>query len=361
MMNIQSIVVLISLLVGITLVLIFSDILFGCDQQILLVINKEKEFPASCGGTLLDALSENKIFIPSACGGKGTCGHCKVKVESGGGETLPTEENFLSRQEKNEEVRLACQVKVREEAIYISMSEDLLGAKEYNTEVVALEDLNYDTKFLKLKLLSPKNIDFKPGQYVQILVPGYEEFRAYSIASPPSQKDVLDFVIRHIPKGLCTTYIHKALRVGDVIKITGPYGDFFLQEHSDKDIVCLARSTGIAPIRSIVMHLKEQGMPRDAHGYFSGRAKQDILLDAEMKEMEAKHPNFKYYIVLSRPNPDDNWEGETGYITDTVPKYEESLENKEFYLCGPPEMIDAAMETLKNNGVSEEQIFFDKF
>ncbi|MDW7739878.1 MAG: 2Fe-2S iron-sulfur cluster binding domain-containing protein [Bacillota bacterium] len=360
-MDLQSVLILVSLLVGITLVLIIADFLIGSNQKILLRINKEKEFTISSGGTLLDALSENKIYIPSACGGKGTCGHCKVKVDSGGGEILPTEENFLSLGDKKEGVRLACQVKIREDIIDVSMSEDLLDAQEYIAEVVVLEDLNYDTKFLKLKLLSPNVIEFKPGQYVQILVPGYEEFRAYSIASPPSQKDMLDFVIRYIPKGLCTTYIHKALRIGDVIKITGPYGDFYLQEDSDKDIICLARSTGIAPIRSIVLHLKERGMTRDAHGYYSGRTKKDILLDDEMKALEEKHPNFKYYIVLSRPAPDDNWEGETGYITDAVPRYEESLENKEFYLCGPPEMIDAAMETLKRNGVSEEQIFFDKF
>lgn len=359
-MNLQTVMVLNILLVGITVLLIFADILLGGNRQMLLRINKEEALSVSGGGTLLDALSQNKIFIPSACGGKGTCGHCKVKVESGAGDILPTEENFLSRQEKKEGVRLACQVKVRED-VDISMPEDLLEAREYVAEVTALEDLNYDTKFLRLKLLSPDTIYFKPGQYVQILVPGYEEFRAYSIASPPSQKDMLEFVIRYIPKGLCTTYIHKALQIGDVIKFTGPYGDFYLREDSKKDMVFLARSTGIAPIRSIVMHLKEKGMPIETSSYYSGRTKQDILLGEELKKIEEEHPNFKYHVVLSRPAPEDNWEGETGYITDKVPEYEKSLENKEFYLCGPPEMIDAAMEVLIKHGVPKEQIYFDKF
>jgi len=359
-MSLQTIFVLIFLLVVTTVLLSFADVLLGGHKRTLLRINKEKEFSVSGGSTLLDALSEKRIFIPSACGGKGTCGHCKVKVESGGGDMLPIEENFLSHEERKEGVRLACQVKVRDD-IDITLPEDFLEAKEYIAEVVALEDLNYDTKFLKLRLLSPETIDFKPGQYVQILVPGYEEFRAYSIASPPSQKNMLEFVIRYIPKGLCTTFIHKALQIGDVIKFTGPYGDFYLREDSDKDKVFLARSTGIAPIRSIVLHLKEKGMPFEASSYYSGRTKKDILLGEELKKIEEEYPNFKYYVVLSRPAPDDNWDGETGYITDTVPKYEDSLENKEFYLCGPSAMIDAALKVLTKHGVPKEQIFFDKF
>ncbi len=361
-MNLQTFFILIFLLIGVTVLLAFTDILLGGHRQTLLRINKENEFPVSGRGTstLLDALSENRIFIPSACGGKGTCGHCKVKVESGGGDVLPMEENFLSPQEKKEGIRLACQVRVRDD-IDINLPGDLLEAKEYTAEVVALEDMNYDTKFIKLKLLSPETIDFKPGQYVQILVPGYEQFRAYSIASPPSQKDLLEFVIRYVPKGLCTTFIHKALRVGDIIKFTGPYGEFYLQEDSGKPIVCLARSTGIAPIRSIILHLKEKGLTRATHSYYSARKKTDILLDDELKAIEEKHPNFFHYVVLSRPGPEDHWEGETGYITDTVPKFEESLEEKEYYLCGPPEMIDDAIDVLVSQGVPKEQIFFDKF
>ncbi len=359
-MNPQTVLVLIFLLAGVTVVLSFTDVLLGGRKQTKLRINKEKELPVSSGGTLLDALSENKIFIPSACGGKGTCGHCKVKVESGGGDILPTEENFLSPEEKKEGIRVSCQIKVKED-IDISLPEDLLEAQEYLAEVASLEDLNYDTKFLTLKLLSPESIDFKSGQYVQILVPGYEEFRAYSIASPPNQKNVLEFVIRYIPKGLCTTFIHKALQVGDVIKFTGPYGDFYLKEDSDRDKVFLSRSTGIAPIRSILLHLKEKGMPTEACSYYSGRTKKDILLGDELMKIGEEHPNFKYYVVLSKPAPDDNWDGETGYITDKVPMYEDSLENKEFYLCGPPEMIDAAMDVLSKHGVPEEQVFFDKF
>ncbi|MEW6523614.1 MAG: 2Fe-2S iron-sulfur cluster binding domain-containing protein [Bacillota bacterium] len=360
-MNLQSVLVLNVLLVTITVILSVADVLLGSNRQQLLRINDDRELSTSGGGTLLDSLAEQRIFIPAACGGKGTCGHCKVVVEEGGGDVLPTEEGFLTPQEREEGVRLACQVKVRED-LSIRVHEALLEAQEYLGEVVVLEDLNYDTKFLKVKLLSPRTIDFKAGQYVQILVPGYEEFRAYSIASPPSQRDALDFVIRLIPKGLCTTYIHKALAVGDTIRFTGPFGDFFLNEQSDRDITCLARGTGIAPIRSITLHLKEQGMPRNVSFYFSARTKKDILQYEEFKQLEAEFPNFKYYVVLSRPAPEDNWDGETGYITDTVAKYQgDSLKDTEIYLCGPGVMIDAAMEVFDKIGVPKEQVFFDKF
>ncbi len=365
-MNIQTILVFISLLVGITVVLSAADILLGGQGQALLKINKnedlEKEFPVSGRGrgTLLDALSENKIFIPSACGGKGTCGLCKVKVESGGGALLPTEENFLSSQEKKEGIRIACQLKVREN-IDINLPGGLLEAQEYTAEVVALEGLTYDIKLLKLKLLSPETIDFKPGQFVQILVPGYEEFRAYSIASPPSQKDTVEYNIRYQDKGMCTTYIHKALERGDRVKLTGPYGDFYLREDSDRDIICIGGGAGMAPIRSMVYHLKEQGMPRKIHFYFGARTKKDLFYVQDMRNIEEKYANFKFFVALSEPYQENDWEGETGFITDVVEKYESSLENAEGYLCGPPPMLDAAMNVLIEKGMPEEQILLDKF
>ncbi len=362
----QTIFVFISLLLGITIILSVADILLGGHGQSLLMINRgndlEKEFPVSGKGrgTLLDALSENKIFIPSACGGKGTCGHCKVKVENGGGAILPTEENFLSFEEKKDGVRLACQLKVRED-IDINLPGGLLEAQEYTAEVVALEGLTYDIKLLKLKLLVPETIDFKPGQYVQILVPGYEEFRAYSIASPPSQKDAVEYNIRYQDKGMCTTYIHKALEHGDRVKLTGPYGDFFLREDSDRDIICIGGGAGMAPLRSMVYHLKEQGMPRNTRFYFGARTEDDLFYVRDMRNIEEKYPNFKFYIALSEPQQQNDWEGETGFITDVVKKYEGSLEDAEGYLCGPPPMLDAAISVLTEKGMPEEQILLDKF
>ncbi len=357
-MNLQTALIFNLVLIGVTVVLSVGDILLGFQKKTVLRLNQKHQFPVTGGGTLLDALSENRIFIPSACGGKGTCGHCKVKVDGGGGDILPTEESFLSREERRDGVRLACQVKTRDD-IDVTLPDEVLLAKEYVAEVASLEDLNYDTKFLKLRLLSPESMDFKPGQYVQILVPGYEEFRAYSIASPPSRKDVLEFVIRYVPKGLCTTFIHRALQVGDLIKFTGPYGDFHLEEDSDRDVICIGGGSGMAPMKSIVSHLREQGMLRNVRFYFGARKKKDLYFIEQVREIEEAHPNFKFCVALSEP--DDDWEGDTGFITDVLQKYESSMADHEIYLCGPPPMIDAALELLAQHGVPEDRIFVDKF
>jgi len=359
-MSIQSILVMISILVVVTGVLAVADITLGSHEEKEININDKLKLKGSGQDTLLTTLANHKIFIPSACGGKATCGHCKVVVESGGGDLLPTEKGLLTKQEMKEGVRLACQVKSRED-MKIHLPDDLLEVKEYTAEVVALHDLTRDIKHVKVRLLSPKTIHFRPGQYVQTLVPGFEAFRAYSVASPPSQMDTIEFTIRHIPKGLCTTYIHKALRVGDKLKFTGPYGHFYLKEDSDRPIVCIAGGAGMAPIRSIVSHLKEKNMPRKVSYYFGARSKRDLFFEDELRSIEENYPNFKFYAALSEPAPEDNWHGETGFITDTVRKYEDSLVDAEAYLCGPPPMLDAAVKVLMMKGISQERVLFDKF
>ncbi len=359
-MGMQPILVMVSILVVITGVLAAADITLGSHEEKEININDKITLKGSSQDNILTSLANHKIFIPSACGGKVTCGHCKVVVESGGGDVLPTERGLLTRQEIKDGVRLACQVRAKEN-IKIHIPEELLDVKEYTAEVIALYDLTRDIKHVKLKLISPKTINFRPGQYVQTLVPGFEAFRAYSVASPPSQNDIIEFTIRLIPKGLCTTYIHKALRVGDNVKFTGPYGHFYLQEDSDRPIVCIAGGAGMAPIRSIVSHLKEKNMPRKLSYYFGARSKNDLFFEEELRSIENEYSNFKFYAALSDPAPEDNWEGETGFITDTVRKYEDSLEDAEAYLCGPPPMLDAAVMVLMAKGISQERVLFDKF
>ncbi len=359
-MNLLPVYVMGSLLVGITTILAVADYFLSSHKIKQIKINDQQIIPLTDEKSLLDALSEEQLFIPSACGGKGTCGHCKVQVVSGGGDVLPTEEVHLSRGEKKEGFRLACQLKVKDD-IAITIPEELMNVEEYTAEVVKLEELTHNIKHLKLKLLHPETISFKPGQYVQIMVPGFEEYRAYSVASSPGQKDAIEFTIRLIPGGLCTTFVHKALEIGDIVKFTGPYGDFYLQEETDHEIVCIAGGAGMAPIRSIVHYLKEKGMPRKVRYYFGARAVKDLFFEEELHSIEQEFPNFKYYTALSDPDPDDQWEGDLGFITESVQKYEASLENAEAYLCGPPPMLDAAFKVLVSKGMKEENILFDKF
>ena len=359
-MNIMPVIVMVSILVVIALLLAAADYFLASNKERKIVINGNKDLEVTGDGTLLDHLSINKIFIPSACGGKGTCGHCKVHVQNGGGEVLATEKAYLSPQEIDKGIRLACQLKVKDD-IQITLPEELLNIQEYSGKVIEIRDLTYDIKFIRVDLVPPYSMDFKPGQYAQIKVPGYDVFRAYSIASPPSSRDSIDFIIRLVNKGLCTTYIHKALEVGDNIQFTGPYGDFYLKEDSDKEIICIGRSTGMAPMRSILHHLKEKNMPRKVTYLFGNSYKEDVFMLDEFEEMAKQYPNFRFIPALSRPKPSDNWTGEIGRVTELVGRYFGTVEHCEAYLCGPAVMLDEATRVLRNKGMDPGNILYDEF
>ncbi len=207
------------------------------------------------GVSLLSALIDNKVFIPSACGGKGTCGFCKVGVVSGGGPILPTETGFMTRAEIKSGTRLACQVKVKED-ISIEIPEALLSVKEYNATVASTISLTHDIKEVTFNLIEPVEIEQEPGQYIQIQAPGPDGpvFRAYSISSPAYEKNIAQVVVRLIPGGIASTYIH-GLEVGDNIMFTGPYGEFELSQDEETDIVCVGGGAGMAPITNIVHYI----------------------------------------------------------------------------------------------------------
>lgn len=325
-----------------------------------ITINKEKILTVNGGNTLLNYFAENKIFAPSACGGKATCGYCKVEVLSGGGQILPTEEVFISRPDRIKGVRLACQVKVKND-IDVLISPDLLEAKEIKVVVTRIDDVTSDIKYVFFKLEDPPSIKFRPGQYVQFKIPETDEFRAYSVASSPSQESVLELTVRLVPNGLCSTYIHEALDVGDKITFTGPFGDFYLREDSGRNIICIGGGCGMAPIRSILLHLKEKLMPRKVMYFFGARSKKDLFFTEELRELERQFPNFKYYPALSESKPEDNWSGETGLITQVVERIMSEGSDQEAYLCGPPPMIDASIKVLKQKGVHDIYIYYDKF
>jgi Na+-transporting NADH:ubiquinone oxidoreductase subunit F len=325
-----------------------------------IVINGTRTFKVKGGETLLSYFMANKIFIPSACGGKSTCGFCKTKVLTDVGDLLPTEAVFISKEEKLEGIRLACQVKVKKD-IEISFPEYLLDTKEYMTVVTKVESLTHDIKHLTLRLDSSDTIGFKPGQYIQFKIPGAEEFRAYSIASPPSHGDEIELIIRLVPGGLCSTYVHEILKEGSHATITGPYGDFYLREDSMRDIVCIGGGCGMAPIRSILSSLAEKGMQRKATYFFGARSKKDLFYTEELRKLERDYPSFKYIPALSDPTPTDQWEGDVGLITQVVEKHLRDASNAEAYLCGPQPMIDASLKVLTSKGMKQENVLYDKF
>jgi Na+-transporting NADH:ubiquinone oxidoreductase subunit F len=355
-----QIIILNSLLLLVTIILIKIENFLYPVKECKVIINKEKIIKGDIGSTLLSTLSENKIFIPSACGGKATCGYCKVKVLSGAGSMLPTEIVFITREERKMGLRLACQVKIKND-IEIFIPPHLLTAKEFKGIVKEKNILTHDIKHIAIQLIEPKEIEFKPGQYIQFKIPGTEEFRAYSIASSPSKKNIIELIVRHVPGGLCSTYIHEVLEVNDEVNFTGPFGDFFLRDDSKKDIIAIGGGCGMAPIRSIVLHLIEKGMPRKFIFFFGARQKRDLFYVEEFRKIEKEFSNFKFIPALSEPKVSDKWDGEVGLITSVVDKYIEDARNFEAYLCGPPPMIDASIAVLTKKGIDLNSIYYDKF
>jgi len=330
--------------------------------EVKININKEKEMTVNGGDTLLSSLNDNKIFIPSACGGKGSCGYCKVKVNDGGGIVLPTELGYLSKEEINKNIRLSCQLKVKEN-IQIEIPDELLNAREYTATVEFIKDLTPRIKHLRFRLEGDDEIKFKPGQYIQIKTPKYkgndeEVFRAYLVASSPSNKKFVELIIGYVEDGICTTYIHKHLKEGDKISFTGPFGDFYYKE-SDREMVMVATGTGMAPIISILEYMRENNINRKATFYFGSRYIEDLFFIERLKELERDLHDFKFVPSLSKPNED--WSGEVGRVTDAINKYLIDGENVEAYMCGSGKMIDSTVTVLKKKNLKEENIYYDPF
>lgn len=319
-------------------------------------------FEVRGGGTLLQVLYESKIFIPSACGGKGSCGYCKATVGEGGGPVLPTELPYLNRSEVRSGVRLACQVKVKKDTS-IKIPEEILFVKEFKAKVVNPKALTYDIRELNFELIEPAEIKQRPGQYVQILAPGPdgEVFRAYSISSPAYDKHKVQLMVRLIPGGIASTYLHK-VQDGDPITFTGPYGEFHLSEDPNVEIICVGGGAGMAPMANIIFTLYSRWPDRTCYLFFGCRGTRDVFYLDEYKELAKKHPNFHVIYSLSDPLKDgETWDGDTGFIHLSCDKRLEKGVPRQAFLCGPPPMIDAVTVVLKEKGIAEEDIFYDKF
>lgn len=334
-----------------------------------ILINKRKTLQAKGGSPLLFTLASQGIFIPSACGGRGSCGVCKVKIFTDVGPYLPTELPYISKEQMKENIRLSCQIKVKKD-LEIEIPEELLFAKKFKAIVEKIRDVTYDIKELTLKLVDPEVIDFRAGQYVQLSVPPYDKIkgitqRAYSISSVPSQKDRIELLIRLVPGGAATTYVHYYMKQNEQVEFTGPFGEFYVRE-TDAMMICVAGGSGMAPIKSIIFDLYEKGVTnREIWYFFGARSLRDLFYLDLFKELEQKWNNFHFIPALSNPLPEDGWNGELGLITDVLNRYlKERIEPskpKEGYLCGSPGMINACIQVMKNNGISEEKIYYDKF
>lgn len=332
--------------------------------EVKLIINDDKEFTVDGGSSLLSTLTSEKIFIPSACGGKGTCGYCKVQIIEGGGPVLATETPFLSAEELADNVRLSCQCKVKQD-IRIQIPEELFNVKEFDAVVEEVIDLTNVIKKLRFKLPEGQEFSFKPGQYVQLKAPLYEGndeevYRAYSIASSPSDKGYIELIIGFVPEGIATTYVHHHLNIGDKVTINGPFGDFYYQDN-DREIVMVAVGTGVAPILSLLNYMKTNGIKRKATFYFGAKTPKDLFMLDYFKELEESLYDFKFIPTLSRVKDEDNWQGESGRVNNAIEKLVLDGDNKEAYLCGNEPMIDSVVKSLMDKSVPEELIYYDKF
>jgi len=390
------------LLVGLLLV-VESQLTVKGDRRIVINGDESKSIATPGGKTLLSALIENKIYLPSACGGKGTCGTCKCKVLEGGGDILPTELSLVSRKERIEQVRLACQVKVKQD-MSIQIPDEIFNIQKYTATVISNDNVATFIKELVLKLDEGQTIQFKAGAYIQIDIPEYEaEFkdfsvaekykaawkqynlltlkaksdepanRAYSLANPPVETDLLKFTIRiatpppgkeDLPPGVGSSYVFN-LKPGDRVTISGPYGDFFAKQ-TEREMCFIGGGAGMAPLRSHIRQLLlGEGSKRRITFWYGARSRQEMFYDEEFKELEARFSNFSYHVALSDPQPEDKWDGPTGFIHQVALKQylgdHPDPTEIEYYLCGPPPMVAAVEKMLYDLGVENDMIAYDKF
>jgi len=322
----------------------------------------ERAMVVKGGETLLSTLYDEEIFIPSACGGKGTCGYCKLNVVSGGGHVLPTETPYLTRKEMRAGVRLACQVKVRQD-IELRIPQEYLNVRLFSATVASTRSLTHDIKEIRLSLVEPEEIDQHPGQYAQIQAPSAEGpvFRAYSISSPSSDKNVVELVVRLVPNGIASTYLH-GLQAGDSVAFTGPYGEFRLNEDPLVELVCVGGGCGMAPIKNLIYSACERWPNRKTWMFFGCRTTKDVFYLEEYTKLAQQHPNLKIVYALSDSlGHDEVWDGEKGFIHLSVDKYLEPGVRRQAFLCGPPLMIEAVQHVLREKGMSPEDIYYDEF
>lgn len=396
----------VSILVG---VLLYAKKKLTPQGEVTLTINDDKEIVVEPGSTILSTLSNNGVFLPSACGGGGTCGMCKCQVFEGGGSILATEVDFFTRRQQAENWRLGCQVKIKED-IKIGVPEEVMGIKKWECEVVSNRNVATFIKELVVKLPEGETLDFRSGGYVQIDVPKLEvdfakdidveeefrsdwdkmnlwdlkmknpeeTYRAYSMANHPAEDNIIMLNIRiatppwdraknafmNVNPGVCSSYIF-SLKPGDKVYLSGPYGEFFIKE-TENEMMFIGGGAGMAPMRSHIFHLfNTLKTGRKASFWYGARSRREIFYEEHFRAIEREFPNFSFHIALSEPKPEDNWNGYTGFIhqviLDNYLSKHDAPEDVEYYLCGPPMMNSAVFKMLYDLGVPDENVAYDDF
>ena len=368
-----------------------------------ITINGEKTISVPAGGKLLQTLAAQKLFVPSACGGGGTCAQCRVRVHSGGGSILPTEESHITKREAACGDRLSCQVAVKQD-MDIEVPEEVFGVKKWECEVVSNDNVATFIKALVLKLPEGENVNFRAGGYIQIEAPphklSYKDFdvadeyredwdkfnlwryesvvnepveRAYSMANYPEEKGIIMLNVRvaspppgsdGIPAGKMSSYIFN-LKPGDKVTISGPFGEFFARD-TEKEMIFVGGGAGMAPMRSHIFdQLKRLHSKRKISFWYGARSKREMFFVEDFDQLAAENPNFEWHVALSDALPEDDWKGYTGFIHNVL--FEEYLKNHpapedcEYYMCGPPIMNQSVINMLVNLGVDREDIMLDDF
>lgn len=328
-----------------------------------ITVNGARKVTAEAGTTLLAALSQNGVLLPSVCGGRGICGRCRVKVTAGGGPFSAREEAKLGPEERKAGVRLACQLRVAGD-LRIEVPPEFIKIGEYRSRCTMIVDLAHGIRQLRLELIPPQAISFIPGQYIQIRVPVYrgneEVTRGYSIASDPQDRNAIELIIRRAPHGISTTWIFDHLKHSDEIVFTGPYGDFRLSK-TDAPIVFIAGGSGIAPIMSILHQMRNEGIKRKAVFYFGVNKVSEMFFVDLMKRFESELHDFRFVPVVARCEDLDSWQGERGLVTEALVRNIKDASNMEAYLCGSPGMIEASTKALRSLGMPDKHIFYDRF
>ena len=400
-------VFLVVVLIPVT-VLVFVRKKLAPQGKVKININDEKEIEVEPGNSLLATLANEQIFLPSACGGGGSCGMCRCQVLEGGGTILPTETGFFSRKEQQANWRLGCQVKVRED-MKIHINPQIFGIKKWECEVVSNRNVATFIKEFVVKLPEGEHLKFLSGGYIQIDVPKIDvnykdidvdeeyradwekfgmfdlvmhnpepQFRAYSMASYPAEDNIIMLNVRiatppfdrvnggfmKVNPGVCSSYIY-SLKPGDKVTISGPYGEFHIKD-TKREIIFIGGGAGMAPMRSHILDLfLTKHTDRKVSYWYGGRSLRELFYIDDFRKIEEENPNFKFNIALSAPLPEDNWTGYVGNIHEVLLenylKNHSEPEEIEYYLCGPPMMTAAVLKMLDSLGVPKEMISFDDF
>ncbi len=416
LLAIQTSTLIASLLVFFVVIFLLVVVLLVAKQYLVasgnvtITINNEKKLEVPAGGTLLSTLVNQQIYLPSACGGKGTCAQCRCQVLEGGGEILPTETGHFSRKEIKEHWRLGCQVKVKND-LSIKIPESILSIKKWECEVISNKNVATFIKELIVKLPEGEHMNFLPGSYIQIDIPPYElkfsEFeveerfrpdwdkmhlwdltcsndeetmRAYSMANYPAEGDIIMLNVRiatppidratgkflDVKPGIASSYIFR-LKPGDKVNVSGPFGEFHPIVDSKREMLYIGGGAGMAPLRSHILHLLKtlRITDRKISYWYGARSKNEIFYEEDFRELEKEFPNFSFHIALSEPLPEDNWTGPVGFIHSVILneylKFHEEPEEVEYYMCGPGPMAKAVEKMLDDLGVPREMLMFDDF